>query len=62
MSILFFKKLYLEARIIGFEPDPLTYDIRPGWDSRRREVLVEDDGRRGRAEALIWESRSTHER
>jgi FkbM family methyltransferase len=26
MSILFFKKLYPEARIIGFEPDPLTYE------------------------------------
>jgi FkbM family methyltransferase len=26
MSILFFKKLYPSARIIGFEPDPLTYE------------------------------------
>jgi FkbM family methyltransferase len=26
MSILFFKKLYSEARIIGFEADPLTYE------------------------------------
>ena len=26
MSILFFKKLYPAARIIGFEPDPLTFD------------------------------------
>src|SRR5436309_1804523 len=26
MSILFFKKLYPEARIIGFEADPLTFE------------------------------------
>jgi FkbM family methyltransferase len=26
MSILFFKKLYPDARIIGFEPDPLTFE------------------------------------
>jgi FkbM family methyltransferase len=26
MSILFFKKLYPSARIVGFEPDPLTFD------------------------------------
>jgi FkbM family methyltransferase len=26
MSILFFKKLYPGARIVGFEPDPLTFD------------------------------------
>jgi FkbM family methyltransferase len=28
MSILFFKKLYPKARIVGFEPDPLTFDTR----------------------------------
>lgn len=26
MSILFFKKLYPNARIVGFEPDPLSFD------------------------------------
>ena len=25
LSILFFKKLYPKARVIGFEPDPLTF-------------------------------------
>jgi FkbM family methyltransferase len=27
MSILFFKRLYPKARIIGFEPDPYTFEI-----------------------------------
>lgn len=27
MSILFFKKLYPDARVLGFEPDPATFNL-----------------------------------
>ncbi|WP_454065150.1 FkbM family methyltransferase [Candidatus Nitrospira salsa] len=34
MSILYFKKIYPEARIIGFEPDPKIYELLEGNVSR----------------------------